>query len=191
MAGRISSSGSTTATQESPVNRKSFRAFGQTAGDSTGTAGSRKSQHSDRPGHAAAGSASERLARLEAIMRGENPLDRNRALLAFIDQLGPGDFEAAVAQFRAMGITDSRFGEYALLLSAWAKADPLAALDYAKGNTAAVSPPTRFSRPGPPPIRRPRSVGRKPITKGTARTPIWRNHPQHRRLDPDPRHRSS
>jgi hypothetical protein len=68
-------------------------------------------------------------------MRGENPLDRNRALLAFIDQLGPGDFEAAVAQFRSLGITDSRFGEYALLLSAWAKADPLAALDYAKANT--------------------------------------------------------
>jgi hypothetical protein len=73
-------------------------------------------------------------------MRGENPLDRNRALLAFIDQLGPGDFEAAVAQFRSLGITDSRFGEYALLLSAWAKTDPLAALAYAQANTK-----TRFA----------------------------------------------
>ena len=61
--------------------------------------------------------------------------DRNRALLAFIDQLGPGDFESAVAHFRSLGITESRFGEYSLLLSAWAKADPMAALAYAKENT--------------------------------------------------------
>ena len=66
----------------------------------------------------------ERLARLEAIIRGENPLDRNRALLAFIDQLAPGDFEEAVAHFRSLGITESRLGEYALLLSAWAEVDP-------------------------------------------------------------------
>jgi hypothetical protein len=80
-------------------------------------------------------SALERLARLEGIVRGENPLDRNRALLAFIDQLGPDDFEGAVAHFRSLGITDSRLGEYTLLLSAWAKADPLAALSYAGENT--------------------------------------------------------
>jgi len=77
----------------------------------------------------------EKLQRMEAIMRGENPLDRSRALLALIDQLGPGDFEAVVAQFRALGITQNRLGEYSMLLSAWAKADPLSALDYAKENT--------------------------------------------------------
>lgn len=77
----------------------------------------------------------ERLSRLEAIIRGENPLDRNRALLAFIDQLAPSDFEAAVAHFRSLGLTEERLGEYSMLLSAWAKADPLAALTYAKENT--------------------------------------------------------
>jgi hypothetical protein len=77
----------------------------------------------------------EKLQRMEAIMRGENPLDRSRALLALIDQLGPGDFEAVVAQFRALGITQNRLGEYSMLLSAWAKADPLGALEYAKENT--------------------------------------------------------
>lgn len=77
----------------------------------------------------------EKLLRMEAIMRGENPLDRSRALLALIDQLGPGDFEAVVAQFRALGITQNRLGEYSMLLSAWAKADPLSALEYAKENT--------------------------------------------------------
>jgi hypothetical protein len=68
-------------------------------------------------------------------MRGENPLDRTRALLDFIDQLAPGDFEGSVAHFRSLGITDSRMGEYGMLLSAWAKADSLAALAYAKENT--------------------------------------------------------
>ena len=77
----------------------------------------------------------EKLLKMESIMRGENPLDRSRALLALIDQLAPGDFEEVVAQFRALGITQNRLGEYSMLLSAWAKADPLAALEYAKTNT--------------------------------------------------------
>ncbi len=77
----------------------------------------------------------EKLQKMEAIMRGENPLERSRALLALIDQLGPGDFEEVVAQFRALGITQNRLGEYSMLLSAWAKADPMAALEYAKNNT--------------------------------------------------------
>jgi len=135
MAGRISAPESSDAeNQDGPNARKSSHVFGQTTGDSASGQAGRKSQHPERATRAA-GTATERKARLEAIMRGENPLDRNRALLAFIDQLGPGDFEDAVAQFRKMGITDQRFGEYALLLSAWAKVDPMAALTFAKANT--------------------------------------------------------
>jgi hypothetical protein len=77
----------------------------------------------------------QRKNRLEAIVRGENALDRSRSLLAFIDQLGPGDFEDAVAHFRSLGITQDRMGEYAMLLTAWAKADPIKALEYAQANT--------------------------------------------------------
>lgn len=77
----------------------------------------------------------ERTVRLEAIVRGENPLERNRALLAFLDQLAPGDFEEAVGHFRSLGITEDRMGEYSLLLTAWAQADPLTALAYAEKNT--------------------------------------------------------
>lgn len=77
----------------------------------------------------------QRRARLEEIVRGENAIDRNRALLAFIDQLAPGEFEDAIASFRGLGITESRFGEYALLLTAWAEVDPMAALTYSKENT--------------------------------------------------------
>ena len=80
-------------------------------------------------------SGPEALARLESIVRGENALDRNRALLAFIDQLDPAEFEDAVAHFRSLGITDGRFGEYAMLLTAWAQTDPTKALDYVRANT--------------------------------------------------------
>ena len=135
MAGRISAPGASDAAAGNAANsRESAGASGHPSDGFAAGAGGKKSQHSDRAGHGAT-TAAERQARLEAIMRGENPLDRNRALLAFIDQLGPGEFEDAVAQFRKLGITDQRFGEYALLLSAWAKHDPLAALAYAKANT--------------------------------------------------------
>ena len=83
----------------------------------------------------AATSPAERLARLESIVRGENPYERNRALLAFLDRLAPGDFEGVVDHFRALGITEERLGEYGLILAAWAKVDPLAALAYAKAKT--------------------------------------------------------
>lgn len=83
----------------------------------------------------ATASPAERLARLESIVRGENPYERNRALLAFLDRLAPGDFESVVDHFRALGITEERLGEYGLILAAWAKVDPLAALAYAKAKT--------------------------------------------------------
>lgn len=80
-------------------------------------------------------SPADRLARLESLVRGENPYERNRALLAFLDRLAPGDFESVVDHFRSLGITEERLGEYGLILAAWAKADPLAALAYAKAKT--------------------------------------------------------
>jgi hypothetical protein len=80
-------------------------------------------------------SVQDHKARLEAIVRGENALVRNRSLLALIDQLAPGEFEAAVAHFRSLGLTEDRMGEYALLLTAWAELDPTAALIYARENT--------------------------------------------------------
>lgn len=138
MAGRISSPAAADAAKSASGETRSSRASSTAGGGETSAASSRKSQRAERAERAAkssTGKQTERLAKLESIVRGENPLDRNRALLAFIDQLGPGDFESAVAHFRSLGITESRFGEYSLLLSAWAKADPMAALAYAKENT--------------------------------------------------------
>lgn len=77
----------------------------------------------------------ERLAKMEEIVRGENALDRSRAMLSWIDSLAPSEFEAAVAKFRGLGITEARMGEYAMLLTAWAEVDPMAALAYTTVNT--------------------------------------------------------
>ncbi|MDP4625520.1 MAG: hypothetical protein NWT08_10335 [Akkermansiaceae bacterium] len=78
----------------------------------------------------------ERLLDMEQIVRSENPLDRSRAMLKWIDSLAPGDFEDAVAYFRNLGVGDSRRGEYAMLLTAWAQVDPTAALAYTTENTS-------------------------------------------------------
>ena len=63
-----------------------------------------------------------------------DPLERSRGFLALIDHLGPNDFENVVAAFRELGMTEERLSEYRLLLSAWTKEDPIAAIDYAQEN---------------------------------------------------------
>jgi len=77
----------------------------------------------------------EKLASMEQIVRGENALDRGRAMLDWIDSLAPEEFENAVARFRSLGLTQARMGEYAMLLTAWAEVDPMSALAYTTENT--------------------------------------------------------
>jgi hypothetical protein len=86
-------------------------------------------------GDRASATIDDRLSQMEDIVRGENALDRSRAMLAWIDSLAPSEFEAAVARFRSLGITEARMGEYAMLLTAWAELDPMAALAYTTANT--------------------------------------------------------
>lgn len=130
MAGRIASPEASGAADVGPSETRSSRA--SRAGADSGE--TRRSARTAKP-EGEKPAAKDRLGRLESIVRGENPLERNRALLAFLDGLGPGDFEGAIAHFRSLGITESRTGEYALLLTAWAQADPLSALAYAEKNT--------------------------------------------------------
>lgn len=134
MAGRVSSPETAPEIGAGPgETRSSARASSLASADRSASA---RTPRATRPERAtAAATTMERTVRLESIVRGENPLDRNRALLAFIDQLAPGDFEEAIAHFRSLGITDDRMGEYSLLLTAWAQADPLTALTYAEKNT--------------------------------------------------------
>ncbi len=131
-AGRISSSDAQAdAAEDGPQVTRSMRAAASSSSSARDAATALKERSSARSPI----SETDRLSRLESIVRSENPLDRSRALLAFIDQLAPGDFEAAVAHFRSLGLTEARLGEYTMLLSAWAKADPITALAYAKENT--------------------------------------------------------
>lgn len=99
--------------------------------------GATSAQSSTREGRRSSTTESlpQKLARLDSIVRGENPYERSRALIAFLDRLAPDDFEKVVDHFRTLGVTEDRHGEYGLILAAWAKADPLAALAYAKAKT--------------------------------------------------------
>ncbi|MES2477227.1 MAG: hypothetical protein V4640_15690 [Verrucomicrobiota bacterium] len=130
-AGRISSKPAVDEKRETPTEARSTRSLSASAAAGP----TDRPSAAARPSGTRATSSTERLARLESILRGENALDRNRALLDFIDQLAPGEFEEAVASFRALGITENRMGEYSLLLTAWAKVDPTSALAYAQENT--------------------------------------------------------
>lgn len=132
IAGRTSSQGPPApqgAETSGPVNTRASRANQAGNADKTGARGDRRGEDGK------AMPAGRMRARLEAIMRGEVPLERSQELLAFINQLGPDDFQEAVDYFRSLGLTESRLGEYSLLLSAWAKVDPMAALTYARENT--------------------------------------------------------
>jgi hypothetical protein len=72
---------------------------------------------------------------IRSIIQNEDPTTRASDIIALINTLGPNDFQQVVADFRAQGITKERMGEYSMLLHAWAKVDPLGALDYAEQNT--------------------------------------------------------
>lgn len=72
--------------------------------------------------------------RLQGIVRINDPLERQRALMDLIDTLGAGEFASLAEQFRELDhLGDSR-GEYDMILRGWANADPLAALEYVDQN---------------------------------------------------------
>ena len=72
---------------------------------------------------------------IEDILSQNDQLDRTRSWVEFIDGLSGDEFPDVLTAFQANGVTRERMGEYALLLNAWAKIDPLAALDYTTANT--------------------------------------------------------
>lgn len=117
--------------QESEERVVSARAAGGNASSAAESPGTPRS--GDAKSLAARSTGKEaKLTKLEEIVRKNDPVERNRALLAFFDQLGPGDMKEAVERFKSLDLGESRNGEYSMLLAAWAKADPVAALDHAK-----------------------------------------------------------
>ncbi|MGB6221798.1 hypothetical protein [Haloferula sp.] len=102
---------------------------------STGSASTSLSQAmraNEGPSASGASAAAEEMKRIISTI---DPLDRAQAWLDFINTLEPDEFENVVAEFRDSGFAQENMGEYAMLLTAWAKIDPLEALDYAKENT--------------------------------------------------------
>lgn len=68
--------------------------------------------------------------RLANIVKIGDPMERQSALMELINRLGPGEFAAVAEQFRDLDHFGNARGEFDLILCGWAKADPLAALEY-------------------------------------------------------------
>lgn len=94
--------------------------------DPKSSARSERREVSER-GSKAAGSAG---ARLGEINRLGDPLERQAALMDLIARLGPDEFAAFAEQYRSMEHFGNTRDEFDMILRGWAKADPLAALDY-------------------------------------------------------------
>jgi len=86
-------------------------------------------------------SRAKRQLDITSITNNEDPIARATDLLTLINSLGAGEFLQVVDDFRALGNTREHMNEYGMLLHAWAKVDPIAALDYAEENTG-----TQFAR---------------------------------------------
>lgn len=81
-------------------------------------------------------SRSERIReRARELKSMSDPIARAQGFLDFVQSLGPDEFLDAVDAFRDGGIENEQFGEYRLLLTAWAEVDPTGALEYASEKT--------------------------------------------------------
>jgi hypothetical protein len=67
---------------------------------------------------------------LSEIVRITDPFDRQRALMDLIEKLGPDEFAGVAERFRALDHLGNSEDGYRLILSRWAKADPLRALEF-------------------------------------------------------------
>lgn len=137
VAGKLTS-GSTGRGEADELLERAQQVFSERMSSSRDAGSSRRdsaSRTSRTAGERPSATMDERLAKMEEIVRGENALDRSRAMLSWIDSLAPSEFEAAVAKFRSLGLTEERMGEYAMLLTAWAEVDPTAALAYTTEKT--------------------------------------------------------
>lgn len=143
VAGRMSAPAGSESTGGSASSGGMLASKSSRGGDSGpgGLSSRRERDATERGGRSKAVHGEEAIAAMEGIIRTNDPLDRTRAWLDYVNSLDPAEFQSVIASFRALGMTESRMGEYSMLLSAWAKTDPLAALQYAEANTG-----NRFAR---------------------------------------------
>lgn len=72
---------------------------------------------------------------IQALKALTDPMERAQGFLDFVRRLEADEFLDAIDAFREGGVDQDEFGEYRLLLNAWAQVNPLEALDYASENT--------------------------------------------------------
>lgn len=114
-----------------PVSRSPSGGAGH-SGETGASSSGRSARDTTRDGgKKATATPSERLA---GLVRITDAFERQRALMDLIDSLGPGEFAGMADQFRELDHLGDARGEYDLLLRGWAKADPLAAMEYAALN---------------------------------------------------------
>lgn len=139
MAGRISSEPSSSAPESAdgplgPRGGNSSAGSGSTVGPrAAGQSSAReRSLRSSSGGNLG---SEDPIARMEAIINNPDPLDRAEQWLRFVKGLDSTEIEEVIVSFRGKGLAPENLSEYSMLLTAWAKFDPIAALDYASENT--------------------------------------------------------
>ena len=133
-AGRLSvhSHTGTDSGRSEPVSSRSVaRGASSGSSDEPGRAGP---DSKSRPKTTRPLSKEERLAKLESILRNEDPMARNRAFTEYLNQLDSAGIKEAIESIAALGMNFDRWGEYSMLLSAWSNQDPLGAIAYAQAN---------------------------------------------------------
>lgn len=110
-------------------------------GSSPGTSTSTGRSASASTGSSSSGQIEAVREEAKALKNMTDPIARAEKFLEFVKNLSPDQYLDAVDAYREGGIENEQFGEYRMLLSAWAQVDPLQALDYAKEKTG-----TSFAR---------------------------------------------
>lgn len=132
MLGRAGQSSGTTAGSDTGSASSSSRQMSElsAANDAAGKRGS-SSRATNVGRKSGDNSTADPIARVQELKKITDPLEKARMWLQFVDSLGEGQFADAVAAFREGGVSPEEMGDYAILLTAWAKVNPLAALEYA------------------------------------------------------------
>lgn len=132
MIGRSGQSNQTTTTSSVEGSSLSARSSSEVGGSSAETS---KRSSSSRAGtterKSSGGTTADPLVRLAEMKTINDPLEKARMWLQFVDSLSEEQFLGVMEAFRADGVSPEEMGDYAILLTAWAKANPIAALEYA------------------------------------------------------------
>ncbi|WP_035614550.1 hypothetical protein [Haloferula sp. BvORR071] len=144
-AGRMTAPAGAAASGGGQNGALSGKAASRSAGGEQDGAAGRREGAAGRDASRKDGGASNRgekaIAKMHDLMLVTDPMARSKAWLDFLNTVDPSEFESVVADFRGSGMTDTRMSEYSMLLTAWAKRDPLQALAYAEEHTG-----NRFAR---------------------------------------------